>query len=1336
MKRLFCLSATVVLLTLFHSAAYGLTKFSKQSGPFGFASTWTDGIAPVAGDDIIIEEGHAVGGATGTVSSLTVRGTLSYTNLTVTGGLDIGSTGSMSPLHGGFQLFLKGTSISNEGILNGETRINGNQAQLIFGSGLWNGGGEFSGAGDKTINHMNVRTGSWAVLSVVNILGTWKFTGGSANKQSSGIVQGSGSVSYEAAGTLTSNESTGNLWSVPITMLANVAVPVTSSVSAPITVTNSGSLSVSIHQIFDARDAFTVESGGEVFGESVRLSGANIINNGDIHPVALTLNRAGDQSISGGGLWRTPNATTLGGSGTKFLLNPMTMSVGSLVIDSALNINEHTLTFNGGTFRKNQTGSVIGTGKVVFTTSGIVVSDDSTGNLFTPALEIKQGTRAFNVTSGITGPITVRSGAVLSVSANVTLRVRSDLTVESGASVVGQTLHLIGENIVNNGAITPINTVFKSGQHVLSGNGSFANAVEMETGVSTVLHGTQQFQTLTIRSGSSFDITDSTIKISGNFVNSGTVTTGGSTIEYNRSNGDQSMLTNIAYYNLVINNPQQVFLNAAETVQNILRLERGTFEISTNRLTIGNCGRIIRVRGTLNGTPIFGSCVHVAYEGDTPITTGAELPNTVTSLTVQTSQPLTLNKNTTVTESFINYGDTLANNFVMTMLPAVVCEGTGDVIGSVRRTGLVNGVVYAFGNPLNSIRFDSGIPPSEVTMKLTKSAPVDLPNAILRTVNIDEIGGSGYSATLRLGYRDEELNGNNEAALYIYHAGINWNPVVGSIRDQSANWVETSGVTSFSPWTMAEYTPPQEQTFNVTNLNDSGPGSLRQAIVSANSNPGNDTIDLQGLSGTIALSNGALQISESVTVNGPGTNQLTLSGGNSAQVFVISPQNTGSPSIVNINNLTVANGFSNDCGGGIFAANVELNLSQLEITGSAATHGGGVCLRGGTLNINQSTVDNNKALSGNGGGIRIENAATVSLINSTISENEALSGGGISLNATTATIVNSTISHNTAATGGGIQNDGTANVRNTIVAANQAGVSPDVAGAFNSLGNNLIGAAESPQGFTDGVNGDKVGTTANPLDPKLGDLADNGGSTKTRALLPESPAAETGNNCVMTDLTNGGCLETALSNDQRGTGFPRWVGSAVDIGAFEAADGDSDGIVDAMDNCPSMANPDQSDHDNDRIGDPCDPDDDNDGVTDTADNCPLTANPNQADQDGDGAGDVCDPDDDNDGVADLTDNCPLLANPSQLDTDGDGQGNECDPDDDNDGVADVNDNCPLKSNPLQEDLDQDGIGDACDTQIGPPRTKDQCKDNGWMRFNFPKLFKNQGDCIQFVNTGK
>lgn len=76
------------------------------------------------------------------------------------------------------------------------------------------------------------------------------------------------------------------------------------------------------------------------------------------------------------------------------------------------------------------------------------------------------------------------------------------------------------------------------------------------------------------------------------------------------------------------------------------------------------------------------------------------------------------------------------------------------------------------------------------------------------------------------------------------------------------------------------------------------------------------------------------------------------------------------------------------------------------------------------------------------------------------------------------------------------------------------------------------------------------------------------------------------------------------------------------------------------------------------------------------------------------------------------------------------------PDEDGDGIADAEDNCPTTINPDQADGDNDGIGDACDTDAVAPADADACKKGGWQAFYFPRSFKNQGDCIQFVNTGK
>ena len=109
---------------------------------------------------------------------------------------------------------------------------------------------------------------------------------------------------------------------------------------------------------------------------------------------------------------------------------------------------------------------------------------------------------------------------------------------------------------------------------------------------------------------------------------------------------------------------------------------------------------------------------------------------------------------------------------------------------------------------------------------------------------------------------------------------------------------------------------------------------------------------------------------------------------------------------------------------------------------------------------------------------------------------------------------------------------------------------------------------------------------------------------------------------------------------------------------------------------------------------------------------------------------------DEDGVPDDEDNCPQVANSDQTDTDDDDQGDACDADDDNDGVEDDADNCPTTVNADQADFDLDGIGDACDGETGPPLDKEHCKQSRWLRFDVPRTFKNQGDCIQLVNTGK
>src|SRR5262249_6491849 len=110
----------------------------------------------------------------------------------------------------------------------------------------------------------------------------------------------------------------------------------------------------------------------------------------------------------------------------------------------------------------------------------------------------------------------------------------------------------------------------------------------------------------------------------------------------------------------------------------------------------------------------------------------------------------------------------------------------------------------------------------------------------------------------------------------------------------------------FVPRLMALEDRTVPSTFTVTNLADSGTGSLRVAVLAANAAPGADTIRFApGLRGTIPLAS-EITITSDLTIDGPNASQLTVSGGNTTRVFHVS----GSATHLTIDGLTVANGLA------------------------------------------------------------------------------------------------------------------------------------------------------------------------------------------------------------------------------------------------------------------------------------------------------------------------------------------------------------------------------------------------------------------------------------------
>lgn len=619
MKTYINILLTITFLTLMSGTTFGTTKISARSGLFHTASTWSDNAAPAAGDDIVILQGHGVGNASGTIGKLTVEGSLglySGTKLTVQGDLTVKETGSIIHPSSG-SLNLLGEKLVNDGKITPYAFFNAGIKQTISGSGKWSGGGEFGGSETKTIENMTVTAGQWLVNGVVEVEKKWLFIDAGIRKSATGNVRSMeigglsfGAVEFQGTGFLASDESTGNLFTAYTVISDGVRNCLSGSISsAPLIIEEGALLTTPTSQTyFGLRGSVNVNPGGTLNGRSIYFSGITLNNRGLINSGSFTFNRQDDQTILGDGQWKS-QGVYFKGSGTRSLENSITMDVGSFVLDSSLNLNEHTLTFNKGSFDKNKTAKIEGAGRIVFNGAGFLASDESTGNLFSSPIDIAGGVRSLPASSGFSGKITVYEEATLNVYPNKTLYAKNDVEVKPGGSITNAGLSFRGTNFINDGNVTSFFVYFYEGEHSLSGAGKFSgNTIYLQTGSNTTLKSDHQVPNLTLQNAQ-FDISGKTLKIAGalSVDAASAMTTTDSTIEYNADNVAQIVATKIDYYYLTINNPRGVSLRYAEKVKNNLKLENGIFTVGDKLLAV--CGQTIEVNGSLDGTLAPGICL-------------------------------------------------------------------------------------------------------------------------------------------------------------------------------------------------------------------------------------------------------------------------------------------------------------------------------------------------------------------------------------------------------------------------------------------------------------------------------------------------------------------------------------------------------------------------------------------------------------------------------------------------------------------------------------------------------------------------------------------------------
>ena len=305
--------------------------------------------------------------------------------------------------------------------------------------------------------------------------------------------------------------------------------------------------------------------------------------------------------------------------------------------------------------------------------------------------------------------------------------------------------------------------------------------------------------------------------------------------------------------------------------------------------------------------------------------------------------------------------------------------------------------------------------------------------------------------------------------------------------------------------------------------------------------------------------------------------RLTISNGAAVIVGVGGDDGGGirSAGVLTLTDCTISGNqalgsiFLGGNGGGVLNENGTMTITRCTISNNSAHYstggssdqatnsvGGILNYSGGSLTITNSTISGNSCtvrdvfgINGSfGAGGGVSNGGSMTIRNCTISGNSAVAtgnettmhGGGISnggnLQITSTTIVDNSASGDSGGLGGGIYGSAAGSTRtdSSIIALNTASSGPDFTGGggLQSLGYNIIG--NNADGVISSQSTDQIGTSAAPIDPLLGPLADNGGATLTHALQSGSPAINHGD-------------PAGPPQDQRGydrVGVP-------DVGAFE-----------------------------------------------------------------------------------------------------------------------------------------------------------------------------------------
>ena len=830
-------------------------------------------------------------------------------------------------------------------------------------------------------------------------------------------------------------------------------------------------------------------------GTQTATLGGNITVNGDLtiasgtlacSTYSMTLNgnfaNAGTFNGNTGLVTMAGTNATISGAGTfNFYTLSVTGSGVTVAANSTLTIADNLSTSGAGTF----THTAGGTGIITMSGTAKTISGDNIqlDDLTVTGSVTMNNSMAMTGNLNVSGSFTGATGTTLTMSGN-------------GSTISGSgTITLSSLSVINNVTAT---TSVQINQNLSGGTITATSGTFTFNGNPSQLSGTANLYDVTVSSGAALRLmTNAQLGIANIFTLTGALdaVNGGTpnTVVYNGT-GAQTVLS-ATYHNLTLSNGNTKTANGVLTINGNLLINTGTtFSAGTYTHTIQ--GNITNNGAFTPGT----STVQMTGSNDATINgTSATTFNVLTINKSNTTNTITLGTN--VTAGMVNMTSGNINTGSNSITITNTRTGNGYIIGTITRThSYFAGIAYAFESPYNTVTFSTVGTVSSITITVTIGAVGDFPfgGSINRQYNIS-VTGSGYTATLRLHYLDEELNGNNEASMQLWrYNGTTWNVSGKTGNNETDNWVEQSGLTNITNrWTISD-----DQNVVHWNGGTSSSWSTASNWTAVQGSPSlppsaNDIVQL----GTSAFSNQPV-ISSNVSIKNMifGSAQsvtLTISSGGSLTTTGINGQwsaNAVHTIDVGSQTLTVNGDISLSDGAANHSINLNLSSGSITITGTLSQSGnasvslgsGSLTISGnfnytsGTFSAGSSTVTyngaadqiiggvnyNNLVVSKSGGTANLNSPATVNgnftlSTGGTFSANANLTVNG-NINIGTSTTLNA--NNSTITVGGNWVRAGTFNPGTSTVILNGSNDQAIDATTFNNLVINKPAGIASPTG--------------------------------------------------------------------------------------------------------------------------------------------------------------------------------------------------------------------------------------------------------------------------------